>query len=326
MNLFKNTTLAFGSLLLLLFVVSSCGSNSSTEQTEADSTTVVLDEKPEMFFKISLAEWSYHKALQANEFTNLDFPGKAVELGINAVEYVSVFFDGNEQDQDYLNKLKSITDSLGVTNVLIMVDREGNLGDLDEAKRIESVENHYKWVDAAKFLGCHSIRVNARGEGTSEEVKAAAIDGLSRLSEYGAEKGINIIVENHGGYSSDGTWLTEVIKGVNNPFCGTLPDFGNFRIEEGKYYDIYKGMEEMMPFAKGVSAKAYAFDNGPESAVTTGGHGSEDGIIDFGRIMKIVKDAGYTGYVGIEFEGDGLSEKEGIIKTKEVLELVGSQL
>ncbi|MNY22463.1 Xylose isomerase-like TIM barrel [compost metagenome] len=192
-----------------------------------------------------------------------------------------------------------------------MVDREGNLGDLDNKARLTAVENHYKWVDAAKYLGCKTIRVNAAGKGTAAEVKAAAIDGLGRLTEYGKKSKINVIVENHGGYSSDGKWLSDVIKGVNSPFCGTLPDFGNFGLGDGKEYDKYLGVEEMMPFAKGVSAKSMKFNaDGQESD------------IDYSRMFKIIKAAKWSGIVGIEYSGSEASEDEGIRKTKALLEKV----
>ncbi len=315
-NFIKSTSLAVGGAL----AIPTIGMASAERGIHyLDS----LNPKIKPFFDISLAEWSYHKALFAKEFTNLDFPAKAVSHGIHAVEYVSVFFDGKVEDSSYLSELKKRTDDLGVKNVLIMVDREGYLGDLDQSKRIESVENHYKWIEAAKFLGCHSIRVNAHGVGTSKEVQDAAIDGLGRLSEYGKENKINVIVENHGGYSSNGTWLTQVMKAVNNPYCGTLPDFGNFKINETEFYDQYKGVKEMMPFAKGVSAKSYDFDG--KSNISTGVGNTEDHKIDFDKMMAIVKEAKYKGHIGIEFEGSNTPEPEGIELTKSVLLRLGAK-
>lgn len=267
-------------------------------------------------FKISLAEWSLHNTLLAGKLNNLDFPLKAKkDFGIDIVEYVSVFFDKKEKDPAYLKELKNRTDSEGIQNHLIMVDREGNLGDTDPKARQTAVENHYKWVDAARYLGCRTIRVNAAGAGTADQVKAAAVDGLSKLTEYGKKNKINIIVENHGGYSSDGKWLSNVIKQVDSPFCGTLPDFGNFKLSEGKEYDKYLGVQELIPFAKGVSAKSYNFN--------TDGTETE---IDYIRMFKIIKAAKWSGIVGIEYEGKGLSEDEGIRKTKALLEKVFQQV
>ena len=278
----------------------------------------------DLFFKISLAEWSLHKTLFAGELTNMEFPGKAKnEFGISAVEFVNQFFKDKAQDTAYLTELKQRCGDLGVTCVLIMIDGEGQLADQDKKKREEAVENHYKWVDAAKFLGCHSIRVNAAGEGTYEEVQKAAVDGLGKLSDYGKKAGINVIVENHGGFSSNGNWLSGVMKEVNNPFCGTLPDFGNFCInasyENGQRkcleeFNRYEGTKLLMPYAKGVSAKSYAFDqNGYETTM------------DYVKLLQIVKDAGYTGHVGIEFEGN-MPEAEGIIATKKLLEMAGKKV
>jgi sugar phosphate isomerase/epimerase len=264
------------------------------------------------FFKISLAEWSFHKALFAKKMTNLEFPVKAKkEFGIDIVEYVSPFFNKQETDPNYLKELKTLTLNEGIQNHLIMIDGEGQLGDTDESKRLKAVENHYKWVDAAKFLGCKTIRVNAAGRGTAEEVKSAAVDGLGKLAEYGKDHKINIIVENHGGYSSNGKWLADVMKQVKNPYCGTLPDFGNFKVSATEIYDKYQGVAELVPYAKGISAKTYDFnDKGEETT------------IDFDRMFKIIKSAGWSGIVGIEYEGAVLPEEEGIRKTKALLDRI----
>jgi L-ribulose-5-phosphate 3-epimerase len=261
-------------------------------------------------FKISLAEWSLHRALGGKMLDNLEFPVKAKrDFGITAVEYVSVFFADYVTDPKYLTELKRITDYHGITNVLIMVDGEGNLGEPTAEGRLKTVENHMKWVDAAQFLGCHSIRVNAGGPGTPEEQAANVVLGLRQLGEYGLTKGINVIVENHGGNSSNGSWLANVMKTVKMKNVGTLPDFGNFRVSADEEYDRYKGMEELMPYARGVSAKSYEFDK----------DGNET-TIDFPRMIQIVKKSGYRGYIDIEYEGSVHTEEEGIMLTKKLLE------
>ena len=268
----------------------------------------------DMYFKISIAEWSLHKMLFAKKLSNLEFPEFSQKnFDIHALEYVNQFF--KNAGKEYLTELKSRTSDLGMKNVLIMIDAEGNLGETDDAKRQKAVENHYKWVEAAKFLGCHSIRVNARGKGTMEEVAEAAVDGLSKLTEYASKENIGVIVENHGGYSSNGKWMSDVIRKVNNPNCGTLPDFGNFRISADEEYDRYLGVKELMPFAKGVSAKSHEFDEEGNETET-----------DFYKMLKIVKEAGYTGYIGIEYEGRVLSEVEGVMATKKLLEKVGGSM
>lgn len=271
---------------------------------------MAADEKAPLF-KISLAQWSLHKTLFSKQLDNLDFAKAAKQdYGIDAVEYVNQFFKDKAKDQSYLAEMKKRAGDLGVTSVLIMIDGEGKLGDKDDAKRTLAVENHYKWIEAAKYLGCHSIRVNAASEGTYDEQLNLAADGLRRLSEFGATHGLNVIVENHGGLSSDGGWLAAVIKKVDLKNCGTLPDFGNFGS-----YDRYKGVTELMPFAKGVSAKSHNFDaDGNESKT------------DYRRMMKIVLDAGYHGYVGVEYEGRELPEPEGIKATKKLLEKVRTEL
>ena len=259
------------------------------------------------WFEISLAEWSLHRTIFSGKMTNLDFPKVAKQdFGIDAIEYVNQFFKDKANDKSYLKDLKDRCKSEGVKSVLIMCDGEGATGDPDQAARMKAVENHYKWVDAARFLGCHSIRVNAYSKGTPEEQARLCADGLAKLGEYATKQNINVIVENHGGLSSRGDWLTGVMQKVNMKNVGTLPDFGNFY-----EYDRYKGVEEMMPFAKGVSAKTHDF----------GPYGDEL-FVDYTRLLEIVKAAGYRGRIGIEFEGDRVSEVDGIRLTKALLERV----
>lgn len=257
------------------------------------------------WFKISLAQWSLHRTLYSGDLKNIDFPEfTANTFDIRAVEYVNQFFKDKAQDMSYLKDLNNRAKDNGVTNVMIMVDGEGNLGDSDEAKRIQAVENHYKWIDAANFLGCKSIRVNAAGQGSKEEVKNQVVKSLSTLADYGKTGKINVIVENHGGISSHGDWLADVLKTVGKKNCGSLPDLGNFY-----EYDRYQGVADLMPYAKGVSAKTNVFDeNGNER------------VIDYVRMMDIVKKAKFKGYIGIEYEGSELSEIDGVKATKKLLE------
>lgn len=271
---------------------------------------------PDPLYKLSLAQWSLHRTLFDGELDNLDFaPTAKEEFGIDAVEYVNQFFMEKATDTTYLQKMKRRAKNVGVNSLLIMCDGEGALGAADPNERTQAVENHHKWVDAAAWLGCHSIRVNAQSSGSYEEQKQRATDGLRRLTEFAAPRDINVIVENHGGLSSNGQWLASVIEAVDHPRCGTLPDFGNFTIREGETYDRYKGVKELMPYAKGVSAKSYAFDE-EGNAVET----------DFSRMMRIVLDADYHGHVGVEYEGDQLSEVEGIRATKALLLRIRKQL
>lgn len=220
------------------------------------------------------------------------------------------FFKDRAQDAAYLAAMNTRAKDHGVYQHLIMCDGEGRLGDPDAAKRSAAVENHRKWLDAAKTLGCVSIRVNAASDGTFDEQQKLAADGLRQLCELGAPLGLNVIVENHGGLSSNDRWLAGVMNRVDHPRCGTLPDFGNFYA-----YDRYQGVAELMPFAKAVSAKSHEFDReGNESAK------------DYRRLMKIVTDAGYHSWVGIEYEGTALSEHDGILATRRLLERVAREL
>lgn len=314
----------YGFIVLMSIALISCGKKE--KEVVQEEVKMESSETTQPFFKLSLAQWSLHKAILAEELSPLDFAQKANELGFDGIEYVSQLYtkelekgDDKKVAMDNLLKtLKENSEKYNVANVLIMVDGEGHLATLNDEERAETVENHKKWVDAAKFLGCHSIRVNAHGEGSYEEVAEAAVKGLTALATYAASQGINVLVENHGGYTSNGQWLSEVMTKVNMPNCGTLPDFGNFCMTEGygsinskeceDPYDIYKGVAELMPFAKAVSAKSYDFDT----------EGNQPKI-DYVKMLKIVKEAGYDGFVGVEYEGANLSEIEGINATKALL-------
>jgi sugar phosphate isomerase/epimerase len=269
-------------------------------------------------YDISLAEWSLHRQLFAKQLDHVDFPKVTrQQYGIGAVELVNQFFKDKARDRQYLADFKQRAADLDVKILLIMIDGEGSLGHADDAERRQAVERHYPWVEAAQFLGCHSIRVNAEtgGTGTFEEQQKRAADGLGQLSRFSADYKINVIVENHGGLSSHGAWLAGVMQQVGRDNCGTLPDFGNFDISPEQRYDRYLGVGEMMPFAKAVSAKSHDFDEAGNEIHT-----------DYHRMMKIVLDAGYRGYVGVEYEGGKVGEPEGIRLTRQLLERVRAEL
>lgn len=330
----KTTLTGASRLMLLLFLsisVFSC-KNNNQEETPAEVTTTEAEEE-DLFFKISLAQWSLSKPIFEGELDPMDFAEKANEMGFEGIEYVSQLYTPMYKDsadpeaalQNVLDTLKSRSEEFNVENVLIMVDNEGDLASNSEEERDEAVENHKKWVDAAEFLGAHSIRVNLFGSEVPEEWQENAVDGLTKLSEYAAGKNINVLVENHGYLSSNAALLVEVMERVDMENCGTLPDFGNFCLKrEGgerweakciEEYPIYQGVEELMEHAKAVSAKSYDFDE-------TG----QETKIDFGRMLQIVKDAGYTGYIGVEYEGQRMSPEEGILATKQVLIEEGKKL
>ena len=262
------------------------------------SSQMAIAAKKAPRFQISLAQWTINKDIRAGKIDNLDFAKVAKEHDIHAIEYVNQFFMDKAMDTCYLNEMKKRAADQGVKSLLIMCDREGNIGDPDNAKRTQTVENHKKWLHAAKFLGCHSIRVNAGSRGTWEEQVKLASDGLARLTELGAKMDLNVIVENHGGLSSNADWLVEVIKKVDHPGCGTLPDFGNFRIKTGESYDSYKGIKKLMPFAKGVSVKDQVWDDKHNLSP-----------LDYDKMMKVVSESDFSGYCGIEFGGyEGLAQ------------------
>lgn len=311
--------------LLFSVVLFSCKKGNNAK-TEAEVVETNINEAP--FFKLSLAQWSLNKTFNDEGVSPFEFARISDSLGFDALEYVSQLYKNQIVELGFdavIDSLKKLSEKHGLKNNLIMVDDEGNLADLNEKVRNQAVENHKKWVDAAKYLGCHAIRVNAHGNGSYEDVGDAAVKGLTKLSEYAYNKGINILVENHGGFTSNGKWLADVMKKIGKSNCGTLPDFGNFCQTEdygsindencNDTYDIYKGIHELMPYAKAVSAKSYDFDmNGNQPK------------IDYFKALQIVKDAGYSGFIGVEYEGNNLNEKEGILATKALLLKVAKEV
>ncbi|NQU82236.1 MAG: TIM barrel protein [Bacteroidetes bacterium] len=275
--------------------------------------------------KISLAQWSLHRNFNNGNLDPVDFAGIAINTyGINAIEYVNQFYKDSGEDEKFWINMKKRADNVDVKSLLIMVDDEGDLGITNDKERQKSIENHYKWVNAAKILGCHSVRVNAFGEDSKEAYSAAIIDSMGRLADYAAKENINIIIENHGLYSSNAKLITGIIKQVNKPNFGTIPDFGNWCLsakwgttqgECSEAYDMYQGVSEFLPYAKAVSAKSYNFNDK-----------GEDTKIDYYKMLKIVKNSGYSGHIGIEYEGEILSEHEGILATKALIEKVWKSL
>jgi len=284
-----------------------------------------LPGKSDPDIKISLAEWSFNRALYGGKMDHLDFPDIAKnEFGISAVEYVNGFFGGTKmnfreaaKNKSYLNELLKRSQDAGIFNHLIMCDEEGPLSSANENERLKSVDNHKKWIEAAKILGCFTVRVNLHGEGSPDDRKKASIDSLARLGEFAKPMQINVVVENHGSLTSNAEWLIEIMNQVNMDNIGTLPDFGNWcishpwgTIQEGcsEMYDIYKGIRLLLPYAKGVSAKTYDF-----------GSNGEQSLMNYEKLIGIVKDSGYKGYIGIEYEGLNQSEFEGVRKTQNLL-------
>lgn len=276
--------------------------------------------------KISLAQWSLHRALEKGEIKATDFAEIAqTDYGIGAIEYVNQFYVDKVKSEKFWLQMKQRAFDNGVKSLLIMVDNEGDLGNPDDAERKKAVENHYKWIHAAKILGCHCIRVNAFGDGDLASLKTSLVAGLGSLAEYGSKENINIIVENHGLHTSNGAFMAGIIKEVNMPYLGTLPDFGNWCLSAkwgstqnnkcDNVYDRYQGVSEFLPFAEGVSAKSYAFDS----------DGNET-IIDYHKMLKIVKDSGFDGYIGVEFEGENMPEPDGIRATKTLIERVWADI
>lgn len=328
-NFIRNSSQA--GLALSLLGIYGCKENKKQEVPAAENTMVTNEVAP--FFKLSLAQWSIHKMIREGGVDPYSFAEKAKNWGFEGLEYVSQLYNPELSDAEYsaeamaafVAKSNAEAQKHGLKNVLIMIEGQGNLAVSDPKERMEAVERHYKWVDAAAAMGCHAIRVNLAGSDVPEEWKVNSVDGLTKLATYAKTKNINVIVENHGGLSSNAAMVADVMATVNMDNCGTLPDFGNFCIKRkdpndyaagcAEMYDIYQGVKELMPHAKAVSAKSHDFD----------ANGNDTGI-DYKKMLQIVKDAGYTGFIGVEYEGSVLGEEAGILATKELMLKVAKEL
>lgn len=291
---------------------------------------ISCESQKELFFKLSLAQWSFHNLFQSGQKSPYEFAKISKELGFQGIEYVSQFYPNVSTDKsafsEFVNRNKDLSNENEVENVLVMIDDEnGNLADEDDNKRNDSIEMHKNWINAAAEIGCSSARLNLYGSKNIEIWKSLSIDSLTKLGEHAKSLNINVIVENHGQLSSNIPVLMEVINGVNMKNCGTLPDFGNFCMVSGygnifggecpEIYDLYKGVEEMMPKAYAVSAKSNDFDsNGNEKT------------IDYEKMLRIVKNFGYNGFIGVEYEGSRLSEIDGIKATRDLLIKIGQSI
>lgn len=312
--------------LLLIAPVDAISCKSNTKKTPP------AEPPQELFFDLSLAQWSLHKSIRSGAMSSYDFAKVASEFGFKGLEYVNGLYPDvmNSENkttaiQAFVEKNNALAKQYNVKNVLIMIDEEGDLSSSEEQERMTAIENHKLWIDAAHKMGCTAVRLNLHGEKEEAKWIKNSIESLTALSEYAAPFNINVIVENHGGKSSNANLLMQVINQVSFSNCGTLPDFGNFCMSENwgslkdnkcnDLYDPYLGVSEMLPKAFGVSAKSYEFDaNGDET------------ILDYYKLLSIVKKGGYDGFIGVEYEGEELSEKEGILATKRLLEKVAATL
>ena len=266
-----------------------------------------------------------HNAIKKGDLNPYDFAAKAKELGFEGIEYVDQLYkdltrakNKNSALKQFIAQSNAQAKAHGVENVLIMIDGEGDLAVPSVSKRNKAIENHKTWVEVAAAMGCHSIRINLFGERDEQAWKAQSAESMRKLGEFAAPYKVNIIVENHGYLSSNAALVMEMLEEVNQPNCGTLPDFGNFCLERKdgerwgancvEEYDRYKGIKELMPRAFAVSAKSHDFD----------AQGNETNT-DYLRMLKLVKSAGYNGFIGVEYEGSDLSEVDGILATKNLL-------
>ncbi len=266
--------------------------------------------------RISLAQWTFHRAIKSGALAPMEFaPFASEQIGVRGVEYVSTFYRAMPMDGSWAQVLRQRARDAGTESLLIMVDGEGMLGAPTADARRAAVDAHRRWLDVASVLGCHAIRVNALGEGDAAAQVEPCADGVSMLCEHAAKQGLWVLIENHGGCSCDGGWVAEVVRRSKAANLGTLPDFGNFRCEDGSEGDRYEGVAAMLPFARALSAKSHDFT----------ADGNEQHT-DYARMLRLAERAGYSGWVGIEYEGKVLGEVDGARRTRDLLLRVGCQI
>jgi sugar phosphate isomerase/epimerase len=270
--------------------------------------------------KLVLAQWTFNKDLFAGKMTTIDFVNKAAEMGFDGVEFVSQFIKDKVNDDAYLAELKLASETAGIKNTMISVDvSEAKLGSSDPDERDIATAKHKEWIVAASKLNCPTIRVNAHGDGSADEMMSAMFNSVKELANFGKSYNVGVTIENHGQYSSDGKWLSQLIGKLVPYGVGSVADFDNWCIErEGgklwgtpciKEYDRYLGMKELLPTARSVSVKAFDFDE-QGNAIKT----------DFKRMFQLIKEAQYDEYLAIEFEGHDMDPIEGIRKTLELVD------
>jgi len=292
----------------------------------------------------SFAETAHELGFQGLEYLSVAYKGGFFQPNSN--------FGLADAKKVAKESLKRSND-FGLKNLLIMVDGEGNLANIDRKYNDNSVENHKKWIDCASEMGCHSIRVNLDSDGSLDDWTNNSVESLNKLCEYAKSFGLNIIIENHTTYSGSGgesfaanpEYIINVIKKVDFENIGALPDFGNWcqsfkkrdrselisRFRDNnekddepkvkitssyfstcnKMYDIYEGVSKLLPYAKAVSAKVNSFDEN-----------GEDLDIDYTKMLKVIKDSNYSGYIGVEQQAsfeDNIDPIQAINLTKELL-------
>ncbi len=273
-----------------------------------------------MTIEIGLSTWSLHRHMgpikrqvvtdtgEKHEWTEeypedvslLDFAGFArKEYGLTHLELIQMSFPSTEAS--YLKKLRSAVEAAEAVIENVPID-VGDICELAPERRAEHVRNIKSWMDVAAAIGSRAVRVNTGPSREGSDALALAVESCKRLAEHADKLGLNVLIENHGGISSDPQLLKQLIESVSTERMGACPDFGGF--DEAIRYD---GLQKIMPLAKLVHAKSYAFDE----------HGEETAI-DYARCMQIVKNSGFSGVLSIEYEGDG-NASEGIKKTKELI-------
>ena len=292
---------------------------------------------------IALQVYSFAPELLQGKFQILDFPRIIRnDYNISGAEYWSIAFLGKEKDNEFIKSLRNNSKEFGVDNLIILVDnidiqtmKSGpSLASSIKTERDSAIDFHKQWVEVAKEIGCHSIRVNLRSkEDDNKKILDNSSKSLHELIEFSKNYKINIVVENHGGITGDADWMVDLMENINSKYLGTLPDFGssNFCVNKGELdlegitnrcenqYDKYDGVKKLMPYAKGVSAKSHNFNEEGEELST-----------DFSRMIKIISESDYDGYITIEYEGaimsmygqgeNYLNSNEGIIATKKLIE------
>jgi len=271
-------------------------------------------------FKVSIAPWSLtRKPYGENDPDGihfLDYPLVARELGFEAIEHDNLHYPGDLPNDKHLAKMKQRTEEAGVTNTLILCGALGDIADSRKSRRKKANFNYERWIEAAQFLGCHQVRVVCSDhiDIDWDEKMKLTVEAVSKLADFAQGHSIELLIENHNGYTSNPNWLVEMIQKVNRPNCGILGDFTEWRIEQNPdvlYPDPYKGYEILAPYVKSVGAKSTTFDVLGNELVT-----------DYPRMFEILNKVGYQGYIAVEYFGNDLPRRKGTTMTKELVERI----
>ncbi len=262
--------------------------------------------------KYSVSSYSFAQITSSGERTEKGLIALANEMGFDGIEFAGISVPDDEDKIEYAKSLKAEADRHGIEIVAYCIGADLLKGD-------EEIERLKGEVDVCEALGCKLMRHDATGGYAADErggrgfnnALPVIIDGYRKVTEYAKTKGIRTAIENHGFFCQESDRVEAIINGVHDGNFGALVDIGNFMCADE---DPAKAVGKVAPYAMHVHAKDFHFKSGEEFVpadgffMTRGGNYLRGAIIGHGTVpvlqcLRTLKNAGYNGYVTVEFEG-----------------------